>query len=383
MSLRDARWARHRAAVAAIRSGRPADPILDRDLFVTQARLTADTLALTARLPSSIDYVAAVPRSGLIPGSLIAANLHVPLAIAGRESVRETGSGVRLGKATVSPRHVLLIDDTCALGREMRRRDPIVRRAFPGAEVTRAVVYSTPEGRASVDYCAAILPGPHYLAWNWQNAGHGQGCVYDFDGILCRDCRPEEDDDGPRYREFLANAEPLYLPRRTCIHTIATARHVKYQVETRAWMERFRVTVEHLVMRDWDIDPSRNWAEQVGGWKAEHYRRSGQPLFAESCPEQAAVIARVSGKPVLCPAAEKVFRPPGPTLAEVISGRARIRAMVEACPHRGEVYSEGCACRRVCLAGKGKAGLVPKTGATLTTFEDCSRCPEILNQPID
>jgi hypothetical protein len=59
--------------------------------------------------------------------------------------------------------------------------------------------------------------------------------------------------------------------------------------------------------------------------------------------------------------------------------RARLLALVEACPHRGPVHSEGCACLRACLAGKGRAGLVMATGETLTTDEDCFNCPGLVS----
>jgi hypothetical protein len=202
---------------------------------------------------------------------------------------------------------VLLVDDTTATGKEMAACVPLVREAYPEARITRAVVYASPGALGGVDLCHATYPGAHYLEWNWCNAGHGTGCVYDFDGILCEECPPGDDDDGPRYAAFLRDARPLYLPRRTPIHTIVTGRHARYEAETRAWLARWGVEVRHLVMRDWDVDPGVPWHEQHGRHKARHFERSGLGLFAESCPLQAEVIARETGKAVLCPAAGRVF----------------------------------------------------------------------------
>jgi orotate phosphoribosyltransferase len=182
-----------------------------------------------------------------------------------------------------------------------------VRDAFPGARITRAAVYAHPRAFHLVDRCAFILDGLHYLEWNWCNAGHGAACAYDFDGILCRECTPEEDDDGPRYRRFLEAAEPLYLPRREPVPLVATGRHEKYRAETLAWLARHGVRADRLVMRDWEWTPDMDWQARVGTWKATLYRRSGCILFAESEPRQAAIIAQVSGMPVLCPAAGCVF----------------------------------------------------------------------------
>lgn len=318
--------ARERIGLAAIHvpgagSGAVVRPSpIDADRFIRTAELAEASESLARSAPPDIDLVVAIPRSGLIPGGIVAAALHLPLAIVRNGEIVDAGHGVRLDPKPVRPRRVMLIDDTAAHGREMRRRLPAVRDAFPGSEVVRTVAFATPESVRSIDLAFAILPGPHWLEWNWQNAGHGQGCAYDFDGILCRDCTPEEDDDGPRYRRFLETALPLYLPRRSPIHTIVTARHERYRADTIAWLDRHRVSVKHLVMRDWPADHGRTWAAQVGEWKAEHYRRSGQPLMAESCPEQAGLIARLAGKPVLCPASGRVFRPPAEAVAPTPPG---------------------------------------------------------------
>jgi hypothetical protein len=186
-----------------------------------------------------------------------------------------------------------------------------------------------------VDLFVREYPGQHFLEWNWQNAGHGESCGYDFDGILCRDFTPEECRTEASYRSAMATISPLYLPRRRRVPLIVTARHVAYEPETRAWLDRHGVAVDRLVMRDrggpgdHGHDP-----DAVARWKARHYREGRCTLFAESDPVQAEIIARESGKSVLCPAAGRA-----------IPGTALERA--KACPDRG--CKTGCAhaiCRR-------------------------------------
>ena len=191
------------------------------------------------------------------------------------------------------------------------QRGGLLRAAFPAATLTRAVIYAHPQSLHAIDMFVREYPGGHYLEWNWPNAGHGAACAYDFDGILCHDCAPEDDDDGPRYARFLSETRPLFLPRRMRIPMIVTGRSAKYRAETLAWLDRWGLSVDHLVMRDWDIDLGRNWNEQMGEYKAWHYQdaRSGCPLFAESDPAQAEVINRLTGKAVLCPSAAKVHPP--------------------------------------------------------------------------
>ena len=287
-------------------------PDLAAETFVSAERLTRDTLTLIRHLPADVDLVVAIPRSGLLPGSLAAYQLHVPLLTVSRQrGVTDPGHGRRLEGPRPDPRHVLLIDDTVAGGNEMRHNFPVVRAAYPDARITRAAVYAHPRAADVVDLFAAYYPGEHYLEWNWANAGHGAWTAYDMDGLICDDCPVPDDDDGPRYARFLRETRPLCLPRRATIPLIVTGRHRKYRDATRAWLDRHGVRAERIEMRDWAVDPSRAWHEQHGEFKAAHYGPSGCGYFAESCPLQAEVIHRLTGKPVICPALGKVLGAPG------------------------------------------------------------------------
>jgi hypothetical protein len=258
-----------------------------------------------------VDAVAAVSRSGLLPGGLLASALHVPAYTVSQGSgVSDPGHGLRMkGRRPTVPRHVLLIDDTAANGTEMAACAPIVRAAFPGAALTRAVVYAHPNALLEVDLFARLYPGQHYLEWNWPNAGHGQACGYDFDGILCRNFTPEEVRTDEIYFEVMARIDPLFLPRRTMIPLVVTARPEASRGITLEWLARYGVRVERLVMRDFDIGPGEDWDARNAVFKACHYGRSDLNLFAESEPPQALEIARLTGKAVLCPALGRVIPP--------------------------------------------------------------------------
>jgi orotate phosphoribosyltransferase len=281
--------------------------------YVTTGRLVRDTHALCAALPADVDLVAAVPRSGLLPGSLVAYARHLPLvAVSRQRGVTDPGHGVRLDDAPrPAPRHVLLVDDTAANGGEMAACLPLVRAAYPDARVTRAVVYAHPRAAAGVDLFVSLYPGPHYLEWNWANAGHGAACGYDFDGILCRDFTPAEVATDDSYRAAMAAIEPLFLPRRVTVPLVVTARPESTRAITLEWLARHGVRVERLVMRDWEFDPGRDWNRQAAAFKARHYAASPVCLFAESDPAQAAAINEITGKAVLCPKSERVFPPSG------------------------------------------------------------------------
>jgi orotate phosphoribosyltransferase len=287
-------------------------PDLEAATFVTTARLLEDTRTLLAALPPDIDAVVAVARSGLLPGTLIAFRRHLPLrAVSRYTGVTDPGHGWRLeGRGAAPPRHVLLVDDTVANGFEMGLNLPAVRAAFPGARVTKAVVYAHPRGADAVDLFVALYPGMHYLEWNWCNAGHGAATGFDFDGILCRDFTPEECATDESYRRAMATIPPLHLPRRAPVPLIVTARPESTRAISEAWLARHGVRFERLVMKDFETDPARDWNAQIAEYKAWHYGRSGCAYFAESDPAQARVIHDRTGLPVLCPQLGRVLGAP-------------------------------------------------------------------------
>ena len=277
--------------------------------YLTTAQLAADSVRLCTMLPPTIDAIVGVSRSGLLPASIVATHLHLPMySVSPSKGVLHLGTGLRIegNDPDRRPEHIVVIDDTVSRGGAMRRVLPIVERAFADCTIATACVYVHPMGVRIPDYHVEVLPGAHYLEWNWANAIHAEYCGFDFDGILCRDCTHDENDDGPRYRQFLRTATPLFLPRRASIPLIVTARHERYRAETVAWLSRHRVTCQNLVMRTFDVDPGQ-WVEEIADFKAREYIASVCQLFAESEPEQAVRIANRSGRPVLCPAAGQVF----------------------------------------------------------------------------
>jgi uncharacterized HAD superfamily protein len=133
----------------------------------------------------------------------------------------------------------------------------------------------------------------------------------DFDGVLCRDPDVPDADSGPaleKYRQWLVNAVPLHLPRRHPTRLIVTGRLERWRSETEAWLRKWGVTWERLVMHPATTASARNAAGDVAQMKAREYRASRCGFFLESDPAQAEVIHRLSGKPVICPPTGKVWQ---------------------------------------------------------------------------
>lgn len=290
--------------------------------FKSYADLEADVISLMPRLPRDLDLVVAIPRSGLVPASMIALHMNVPITdLKGLYEGRMLASGhrtLRRGAVADRPLNVLIVDDSVGSGEQLREiRAELARRALPH-RIQVAVIYATPVGAPMVDFYSKQVPTlRHFFAWNvMHHNAIGSWCV-DIDGVLCRDCTVAEDDEGDRYAEFLQKVEPLFLPTSK-VGWLVTGRLERHRAATEAWLERHNVTYDALVM-----NPARTNAERKangggGAFKGAFYRTVDAGLFIESSEWEADQIARLTGKAVLCMDTRAMVRPkPLAVLAKV------------------------------------------------------------------
>ena len=278
--------------------------------FKTIQDLAADTWALVPQIPGNVTEIIGVSRSGVAPATILAMALHLPLSILrqGSNDLVPASNGWRLKAGP--PRKdgtVLVVDDTTMTGTSLEHARNILKRVR--REKIHAAVYCNPAAATKPDLWAVDLPWPHLLEWNLFNSVLLGGLATDFDGILCEDCLPEEDDDGPKYERFLRETKPHYMIRKEPIKLIVTARTEKYRGLTMEWLAKWGLRVERLEMR-------KNRMQNVIDFKARHYKkflhsnkRGIKPrLFIESDPRQAEAIAKASGGLVVCPAAARCYQ---------------------------------------------------------------------------
>lgn len=285
--------------------------------FVTAAQLQHDIKTLAGKLPPDVTAIAGVARSGLAVATMVSMYLHLPMLTIRQNShdIQETGNGWRLGRFNhVKPNaaHICVIDDTCMTGNSLKAITPLVKTL---GRATTATVYCNPLARTKPDIFAVELGWPHLLEWNLFNSVLSPNMATDFDGVLCRDCYPGEDDDGERYLNFIRTAEPNYLSRKVPIPLIVTARIEKYREETLAWLARQQVQCRQLVMHPATTLQERNRdniaafkARHFEQWASQHKRQGPPPLgFIESEDWQAREIAKTTGRMVICPATAGVY----------------------------------------------------------------------------
>jgi orotate phosphoribosyltransferase len=296
------------------------EPAPDPPRFVTHAQYAGDIDRLAALTPPDVTEVLGVARSGLYPATMLAMKLHLPLSVVRHHQAEivDGGHGWRLAGLERRRGVVLVVDDTTMTGNSLKRTKHLLERsAYADRECLFASVYVNPAAFEKPDLWAADLPWPHLLEWNLFNGGQIRSMATDLDGVLCRDAAADEDDDGDRYRRFLETAEPRHLVRKARLPMIVTARLERYRTETEAWLARWGVTTDELVMGPWADLAERRRAD-LAAWKAEHFRRflaehrrGGIPprMFVESDRRLARRIAEhVPGELVVCPTTGECFR---------------------------------------------------------------------------
>jgi hypoxanthine phosphoribosyltransferase len=239
--------------------------------------------------PGSI--IVGVPRSGMIPASIIATLTHSSLWTITRDMVHSVGSGYRFSDMTVNNKSVYIVDDSSYSGHAISEAFKKVSKVFSAKNITKIAVVTTRQSAKFVDRFGVCM-NIHYFEWNYPNAPFSKNMGFDLDGTLCRDFTPEEDDDGRRYLKTLLRMKPSAIKPVKYPLRIITARLEKYRDPTMKWLEACGYKVESLVMGPWENNEERAKVD-MGAWKAEKFLELNLGDFVESSPGVAKRMAEV------------------------------------------------------------------------------------------
>jgi uncharacterized HAD superfamily protein len=253
------------------------------------------------------DVVVHIPRSGTIPASIIATYLCKPLA-----SVEEyCQRNIITRKSDVSKnkdlRRILLVDDSIRTGKQMEKHVQIIKSSRPETKIYTLAAYDTEYDRQIHTTLSLSKHSDDMYIYPWfmWKTERIELCAVDMDGVLCRDCTKEEDDDGEKYLNFVKTAELKFKPLKHEIGAIVTSRLSKYRKETEEWLERNGIKYRELIMGGWKSNEDRKGNQAA--FKAAYYKNSPLQLFVESSAREAADIHRLSGKSVYCIDSQQAF----------------------------------------------------------------------------
>lgn len=268
-------------------------------------QLIVDRLPDIRRIP--FDVIVHLPRSGTIPASIIATYIKAPFA-----SVDEFCNGfVNTRRAEYKTLNkILVVDDSIRTGQQMKEAVERIRAARPDAEIFTLSIYGTiiPDRIFEATLVLSEHKDCDYIyPWFMWKTKKIKKCAVDIDGVLCRDCRPEEDDDGEKYLEFLANADLKFKPDAP-IGAIVTGRLEKYRPQTVAWLKKHGIEYKELIMGPWNTKAERK-LDNVGKWKGKVFKRANKlSLFIESSVREAEEICLRSKKVVWCVDNQRVYK---------------------------------------------------------------------------
>jgi orotate phosphoribosyltransferase len=278
------------------------------------ADLWTDVRKLSSCLPRDIELIVGIPRSGLLPASMLALLRNLPLAEPdGVLENRLLASGPRYAESSAAdilakPTRMLVVDDSVRIGAQMTKVRQQLMPLTARHRVEFAAIYVRPGSEHYVDHFVERVGMPRFFEWNLLHHSCLECACADIDGLLCRDPSDEENDDGRAYLDFIARAEPKFIPTKP-VGWLVTCRLEKYRKQTERWLKDNGVQYGSLIMMQYSSARERAVANAYGSFKAAAYGSVAANLFLESSAAQANEIAEQSGKAVFCTETWQLIQP--------------------------------------------------------------------------
>ena len=280
--------------------------------FITIADLNRASRTILQKLGNTkISAVAGIPRSGIIPASIIACYLGVPLLSFDKDhEIVHLGKGARkLAEPNVKGR-LLVVDDTCVNGIQMTKS-----KSHCPAGSLFAAPFCTTKGKGFVDLFGETLEAPyHFLEWNFfSSEPFIKKSLFDLDGVLCEDIPEDLVKNDKEYIKYIKNAPAIRsrCPMISPCKAIVTGRLEKYRKVTEQWLKKNNIRYSQLVMyKGSQKERDYRFTSTVAKYKADFLSQSAATIFVESDPKQAMKICEYTAgmnKKVLCPSSRKVY----------------------------------------------------------------------------
>lgn len=269
--------------------------------YKTYADLSVDISEEIYKVPADTELIVGIPRSGMVPAYMIAAHLNLPV-VSMNEFVNGHKGEVGTRKIRVDLdqiKNVLVVDDSVNTGNAMKLAKESLSKEMGQYAIKYCAVYSATEEISNVDFYFKFVARPRAFQWNYKNHILNTEACYDIDGVLCHDPTDEQNDDGPKYKDFLLNAPPLFITTKH-ISSCVTSRLEKYRPETEAWLKKQGIKYNELIMIDLPTAEERRRLRIHGKFKGETFANRKEKYFIESNWKQAKEIFRIAKKPVFC-----------------------------------------------------------------------------------
>lgn len=277
-------------------------------VFITVNELVNDTLKWCKTLVPDFDVVVAIPRSGMIVGSIIATKFGLPLSspdifMHGGDMKYWWSPKPEVKDYKVPIKKILLVDDVLSRNASdkgtMGKTYKMLHEKYPSLKIVTTAVYITENLVDEINlYHKVIGRCPHRLEWNICHASYLRPVAWDMDGVICENCPTGVDEDEGKYLKWLIEAKPYLIPKYS-IYYIITSRLEKYRPQTGQWLREHSVKYTELIM--WNL-PNKSCRTNHAEWKASVLEKLDPTPFRyyESEYAFAKEIHERTGMPVLC-----------------------------------------------------------------------------------
>jgi uncharacterized HAD superfamily protein/hypoxanthine phosphoribosyltransferase len=276
--------------------------------FISLDQFYKDIVTWERQLPY-FDAVCGVPRSGLLPASIIALRRNIRLVDLNsllqdpdnaiqNAPIRQLNPIIQYNKPFGNK--LLVVDDSAS---NQTTTISAIRESLKDCtnlDVSYAAVYRA-SSASTVDHYFKEVSLPRMFGWNWFRHWELQFALLDIDGVLCEDwALKQEQDDDPVYLNHLMNVKPLYIPDVPVLGLV-TSRLSRYRELTETWLKKHQVMYRKLHMHPATTPEQRRRMNDHAQRKADVYIRTTEAnLFVESDMRQAQRIFELTKKPVLC-----------------------------------------------------------------------------------
>lgn len=251
--------------------------------FVTIDQLNRSVYQNISKIPSDIDLIVGIPRSGMLVANLIALYMNLPFT--DMESFLD-GRMYKTGKTrkyagwienVSQAKKVLIVDDSISKGDAMKEAKEKLQGVYADKEYIFCAAYALPTNTTQVDVYFEICNHPRMFEWNYlHHWGLNYACV-DFEGVLCE------------------GKQPKILPTQKIKYIVSTKpESERYAIEK--WIAEHGVTYEKLVLT----------SEEE---KASFYKKSDALIYIATGYDEAIKLCEGASKQVFCQETRQLLNP--------------------------------------------------------------------------
>lgn len=261
------------------------------------------------RFPKNVDLVVGIPRSGLLPATMLSMYLNKPLVdFDGYLSDRVFDVGatkkrrnVRIDSNNSGRRNVIIIDDSVRTGHQMTLCKQSVKELGRDRldNIFWMSIFITPDSKKFVDLYLNVCKLPRIFEWNMMSSYELKFACMDIDDVIT--------DMKNRNGKTIKHLEPLYIPKMTVNHLV-TCRIESQREDTVNWLKKYGIKYNNLHMMNYKTIEERKRKGNHAQYKAEIYTKTKSRIFIESSLKQSRDIAKISKKPVICITDMKLYK---------------------------------------------------------------------------